>query len=153
MPDPKEENPREQSNYEILETRKHILEWNYDHENVVYSVIEMARKTGFNQQQSVMISTAASELSTNILRYANSGKIQISIIRDSHIQRMGIKIVATDRGPGISDLKKVMEENYSTFPGSLGLGLPSVKHIMDQFWIESELGAGTRVEILKWLEK
>jgi serine/threonine-protein kinase RsbT len=33
----------------------------------------------------------------------------------------------------------------------LGLGLPGVKRLMDEFAIESELGQGTMVTVKKWL--
>jgi serine/threonine-protein kinase RsbT len=43
-----------------------------------------------------------------------------------------------------------MQDNFSTSKDSLGLGLPSVKRIMDEFKIVSQPGCGTVVSALKW---
>jgi serine/threonine-protein kinase RsbT len=59
-------------------------------------------------------------------------------------------ISARDRGPGIRSLENVLRDGYST-SGGLGLGLPGVKRLMDEFAIESELRRGTTVTVKKWL--
>jgi serine/threonine-protein kinase RsbT len=95
-----------------------------------------------------MISTAAAELSTNILRYAGKGELFLRIVGDT--DRVGIEILAVDKGPGIYDVKKALEDSYTTTKGSLGLGLPSVRRIMDDFEIESSPVEGTRITARKW---
>ena len=62
----------------------------------------------------------------------------------------GIEIVAEDAGPGIADVKQAMQDRFSS-SGTLGLGLPGVKRMMDEFELESQLGQGTRVRVRKWL--
>lgn len=62
----------------------------------------------------------------------------------------GLLIIATDEGPGIPDIRKVMEDGYST-SGGLGAGLPGVKRLMDEFSIESNVGDGTEIKAIKWL--
>jgi serine/threonine-protein kinase RsbT len=42
-----------------------------------------------------------------------------------------------------------MCDGFST-SGSLGLGLPGVRRLMDDFEIVSEEGKGTRVTVRKW---
>ncbi len=42
-----------------------------------------------------------------------------------------------DQGPGIEDIRRVMEDGYTTFRG-LGAGLPGAKRLMDDFDIESD---------------
>jgi serine/threonine-protein kinase RsbT len=79
--------------------------------------------------------------------YAKSGEIVLKIVENG--SRHGIKIIARDEGPGIVDLDRAMQLGYST-SGSLGLGLPGVKKLMDEFEIVSERGKGTRVTVLKW---
>ena len=61
----------------------------------------------------------------------------------------GITVVASDRGPGIPDVARALEVGYST-SGSLGLGLPGVRRLMDEFEVESRVGHGTRVTARKW---
>lgn len=63
----------------------------------------------------------------------------------------GIMIIARDSGPGIRSIQDALRDGYST-SGGLGLGLPGVKRLMDEFVIESEVGRGTAVTIMKWLK-
>ena len=62
----------------------------------------------------------------------------------------GILIIAADQGPGIPDIRKVMEDGFST-SGGLGAGLPGVKRLMDEFKIETIPGEGTDIRATKWL--
>ena len=107
----------------------------------------MAARAGFGETEQCLIATAVSELATNIIRYAGSGEVTVRAVRDG--RREGVEVVALDRGPGISDVAKAMQENYST-GNSLGLGLPGVKRIMDEFTIDSTPGRGTRCVARKW---
>jgi serine/threonine-protein kinase RsbT len=107
----------------------------------------LAFKLGFSSSDSTLVATAISELARNILTYARTGEITMKIIRDS--VRLGIMVVASDEGPGIIDVRQAVKDGFST-SGSLGLGLPGVRRLMDEFMIESELGRGTRVTVKKW---
>lgn len=116
------------------------------------SVIEAARwcrDEGLSALDSQSVSTAVSELSRNILKYAGRGEISFS--RCDTGEQRGISIVASDTGPGIADLSAAMRDHFSS-SGTLGLGLPGVKRLMDRFDIESAPGAGTRVSVIKWRE-
>ena len=95
-----------------------------------------------------MIATTVSELARNILKYAGSG--EICLRRVKKIGGRGIEIEATDRGPGIEDCDVAMQDHFST-SGTLGLGLPAVKRMMDEFSLESTPGEGTRVTARKWI--
>jgi serine/threonine-protein kinase RsbT len=55
-----------------------------------------------------------------------------------------------DRGPGIEDIEQALQDQYSS-SGTLGLGLPGVKRMMDEFEINTEVGRGTTVVIRQWL--
>jgi serine/threonine-protein kinase RsbT len=61
-------------------------------------------------------------------------------------------VVASDRGPGIPDVARVMQYGYSTRRG-LGVGLPGAKWLMDEFQLQSEVGAGTTITMTKWLNR
>jgi serine/threonine-protein kinase RsbT len=67
----------------------------------------------------------------------------------SNGSRRGIVVVARDRGPGIGDLKLAVRSGYST-SGGLGLGLPGVRRIVDDFQIVSNRHDGTTVTVTKW---
>jgi len=107
----------------------------------------LAARLGFPSSDLALIATTISELARNILRYAGSGEIAVQPIDDGH--KPGILVIARDRGPGISDVRKALQDGYST-SGGLGLGLPGVRRLMDEFEIASEPGKGTTVTVKKW---
>jgi serine/threonine-protein kinase RsbT len=102
---------------------------------------------GFSSGDATLIATAISELARNILSYAQKGEIELKPIHNSG--RRGILVVASDRGPGIASVSKAMRDGFST-SGSLGLGLPGVRRLMDEFLISSQVGRGTTVAVKKW---
>jgi serine/threonine-protein kinase RsbT len=73
-------------------------------------------------------------------------------VQKPYIGTEGIELLAYDEGPGIPDINMAMQEQFSSQANSLGLGLPSVKNMMDEFFIESFVGQGTRVLVYKWKE-
>ncbi|GKV68259.1 serine/threonine-protein kinase RsbT [Sporosarcina sp. NCCP-2716] len=107
-----------------------------------------AKTTGFGTVDQARITTAISELARNIYLYAGKGKIEIERLSTNGMN--GITIIASDEGPGIPDLRKVMEDGFST-SGGLGAGMPGVKRLMDDFKVESEVGKGTTITATKWL--
>ncbi|MBD8006750.1 anti-sigma regulatory factor [Bacillus norwichensis] len=107
-----------------------------------------AKELGFGVVDQARITTAISELARNIFLYAGDGKVTINkVLLDG---KKGLKIVAEDEGPGIEDIRKVMEDGYST-SGGLGAGLPGVKRLMDEFDVQSQVGKGTVITAIKWL--
>jgi serine/threonine-protein kinase RsbT len=108
---------------------------------------EMAATLGFSPSELTLIATAISELARNIVLYAKKGEIVLRLIERGELR--GILIHACDHGPGISDIRRVLQGGYST-SRSLGLGLSGVKRLMDEFEIESKVGSGTKVTVRKW---
>lgn len=108
---------------------------------------ELALRLGFTATDAILIATAISELTRNVLQYAGRGDVRVT--RVDSAGRTGISVVVQDDGPGILDVGEAMQNGFST-SGSLGLGLPGVKRLMDEFEIESALRRGTTVRIKKW---
>jgi serine/threonine-protein kinase RsbT len=108
---------------------------------------ELAAQLGFQSTDLTLIATAISELARNIVLYAKRGEIVLRSAQRENGQ--GIMVVARDEGPGIRNIEQVMQVGYST-SGSLGLGLPGVKRLMDEFEITSKVGEGTTVAVAKW---
>ncbi|MBO0912410.1 MAG: anti-sigma regulatory factor [Acidobacteria bacterium] len=106
-----------------------------------------ASTLGFSSTDLTLIATAISELARNIVMYAKRGEIIVRLLRNS--DKQGIMVIARDQGPGIADIQQTMQDGFST-SRSLGLGLPGVRRLMDEFEIESQLGQGTVVTIKKW---
>ena len=107
----------------------------------------MAEQLGFSASEATLVATAISELARNIVNYARKGEIHVALVNDGG--RRGISVVARDHGPGIADIKLAVQSGYST-SGGLGLGLPGVRRIMDEFDIVSEPGLGTTITVTKW---
>jgi serine/threonine-protein kinase RsbT len=108
----------------------------------------LAAGLGFTGSDLTVIATAISELARNIIEYASTGDIVITAAEKGG--RPGITIVARDAGPGIADVPRALTAGYSTGPG-LGVGLPGVRRLMDEFEIASRAGEGTSVTVRKWL--
>jgi serine/threonine-protein kinase RsbT len=108
----------------------------------------LASELGFSVGDLTIIATAISEVARNILEYAQEGEIGLSLVRTG--SRVGMCVAARDAGPGIADVGRAMQDGYSTHKG-LGLGLPGVRRLMDDFEIASEVGNGTVVTMKKWV--
>jgi len=107
-----------------------------------------AEAAGFRKSEQYMIATAISELARNTFLYALRGEILIKVIEKNN--KKGLEIIAQDEGSGIKDIGQAMKDNFSTSNG-LGLGLPGVKRIMDEFVIETKAGVGTKITVRKWV--
>jgi serine/threonine-protein kinase RsbT len=102
---------------------------------------------GFDAARSQMVATAVSELAGNIIKYADRGEVVVRGI--TRRGRKGVEVVVSDNGPGIADVEQALRDHFST-SGTLGLGLPGVKRLMDEFSIQSAPGRGTTVVVCKW---
>ena len=108
----------------------------------------LAKSIEFGDVESYSIVTSVSELANNLVFHAHKGGM-ITMIAIKQNGTVGIEIIAEDEGPGIPDLKQAMQDGFSTNRG-LGGGLPGVKRLMDEFYITSEVGTGTRIVARKW---
>jgi serine/threonine-protein kinase RsbT len=107
----------------------------------------LALQLGFSVGETALIATAISELARNIVSYAGHGVIMLR--QYSLAGRVSVAIVASDQGPGIADVALALRDGYSS-SGGLGLGLPGVRRLMDEFEIVSEPGHGTTITVRKW---
>jgi serine/threonine-protein kinase RsbT len=108
---------------------------------------EYAVKIGMSLVNQTKVITAASELARNMLKYASGGTAVIEVV--SKGKENGIRLVFKDEGPGIKDIGQAMKDGFSTGK-SLGLGLPGTKRLVSEFAIESIVGKGTTVTVVKW---
>lgn len=109
----------------------------------------LAQEMKFSPTQSTLVATVISELARNIILYAGNGTIELLSTSDGG--RRGVRVVASDKGPGIEDISRALISGYSS-SGGLGLGLPGVRQLADEFHIESALGKGTTVTVLMWAQ-
>jgi serine/threonine-protein kinase RsbT len=110
-------------------------------------VKEYATKIGMGLVNQTKLITAASELVRNMLKYGKGGKVYIEVV--SKGRENGIRLIFEDKGPGIPDVALAMKDGFSTGK-SLGLGLPGTKRLVSEFDIQSVVGEGTKVTVIKW---
>ena len=91
--------------------------------------------------------TAASELARNALIYGGGGTMFWEIV--STESRTGLKLKFADEGPGIANMDLAMTDGWTSGKG-LGMGLTGSKRLVNDFEIDSAVGAGTRVTITRW---
>jgi serine/threonine-protein kinase RsbT len=108
----------------------------------------LASALGFLSIDLAMIATAISELTRNIITYAKNGTLYLELIEKDH--KKGLLVTIRDNGPGIENIEMAMQDGYSSSNG-LGLGLPGVRRLMDDFEIHSEVGKGTTIIATKWI--
>lgn len=109
---------------------------------------QLAAETGLNGSNLTVIATAISEMARNIVEYAREGEIILRVVQDG--LKRGVRVEARDHGPGIPNIELAMQDGYSTGRG-LGLGLPGIRRLMDDFAIQSKVGEGTTVVATKWI--
>jgi serine/threonine-protein kinase RsbT len=123
-----------------LETDEHVV-------SVRKAVREHALDLKLSLVDQTKLVTAASELARNTIKYGGGGAVVLERLTDG--LRSGLRLVFADDGPGIADVELALRDGY-TSGGGLGLGLGGAKRLADEFNIDSRLGEGTAVAIIKW---
>lgn len=102
---------------------------------------------GFSLVDQTKIITAASEIARNTIDYGGGGAMQMDHIRAGG--RQGLRLVFADKGPGIPDIARALQDGY-TSGGGLGLGLSGAKRLSSEFDIQSKVGEGTTITLIRW---
>ncbi|MFC4002799.1 ATP-binding protein [Prauserella oleivorans] len=102
-----------------------------------------AREAGLPAKAVDRVSIAASELASNLVKYACEGLLAVVA------SPRGFDLLATDRGPGLRRPEEALRDGYST-SGSLGTGLGGVRRLADEFDLYSRYGEGTTV-LARWV--
>jgi serine/threonine-protein kinase RsbT len=107
----------------------------------------IAGELKFSAIGKTMLVTAASELARNALLHGGGGEVFWTVLREG--DRAGVRLVFQDNGPGIRDLKLAMTDGW-TSGGGLGLGLSGARRLVHEFDVDSNIGKGTRVVVVRW---
>jgi serine/threonine-protein kinase RsbT len=102
---------------------------------------------GFTLVEQTKMVTAASELARNTLIYGGGGNADFEKLEEG--RRKGLRIVFRDAGPGIANIEQALRDGFTSGNG-LGLGLGGARRLVNEFNIESKVGQGTRVTIVRW---
>lgn len=131
----------------LLKNEKRQIQTSEDITLVRQQVRKIMQESGFSLVDQTKVVTAASELARNVLVHGGGGLVTINVIdNNGHI---GIQLIFEDEGPGIPDIEKALQDGFTTGDG-LGLGLGGAKRLVHEFFIQSEVGKGTKVEIIRW---
>jgi serine/threonine-protein kinase RsbT len=107
----------------------------------------LANDLGFSRTDATLVATVISEVARNIVVHASRGEIELKPAYEP--DRRGVVVVARDEGPGITDVDAALREGFGS-KGGLGLGLPGVRRIMDEFAIQTVPNKGTTVTMHMW---
>lgn len=120
----------------------------YEHDVVLarQRAREIAALLGFDNQDQTRIATAVSELARNAFVYAGRGRVEFEIEGRTVPQLFVIKI--GDSGPGIANLKEILEGSYASRTG-MGIGLIGARRLVDQCEIQSDARQGTKIALRK----
>ena len=106
------------------------------------------KRLGFPADVIRRVAIAMYEGEINMVIHADGGTADVEISPDL------ITVTLTDRGPGIPDVEKAMQEGFSTAPETVrnlgfgaGMGLPNIKRYTDTLKIDTEIGKGTTIHM------
>ena len=125
----------------------HEIQASEDIVTVRQAVRQRAVDVGFNLVDQTKIVTASSELARNTLIYGGGGRLLLETVENG--TRSGLRLIFGEDGPGIPDVPQALKDGF-TSGGGLGLGLGGAKRLSHEFEIQSEVGRGTRVTIVRW---
>ncbi len=111
------------------------------------AVRSLALKASLSIVDQTKIVTAASELARNTLVHGGGGSAQVELVQENG--KAGVRASFIDSGPGIANVELAMAGGFTT-AGGMGLGLSGSKRLVDAFDLDTEVGKGTRVTVIKW---
>jgi serine/threonine-protein kinase RsbT len=106
-----------------------------------------AAELGLSLVDQTKIVTATSELARNTVEYGGGGTMTLELL-DTETRR-GLRIIFEDHGPGIADISLALSDGYTSGNG-MGLGLGGSRRLVNEFDIQSRVGEGTRISIVRW---
>lgn len=121
--------------------------------NVASSVKKILKDRNIDHNIIKKIVVAIYEAEVNVVAHAYSGVIE------TDISQYRIRVLVSDKGPGIADIPQAMQEGYSTASDAVremgfgaGMGLSNMKKNSDIMNITSKIGEGTTVELITFFE-
>jgi serine/threonine-protein kinase RsbT len=107
----------------------------------------LGERVGFGALELAHLVTATAEVAGNAWRHGGGGRVELEPV-EQH-RRVGVAVRVVDDGPGITDVEAAMRDGWSSI-GSLGVGLPGARRLMDEFRIAARPGGGAKVEMIRW---
>ena len=102
--------------------------------------VRLATKLGFNEGRVGDVGIVVSEIAANLWKHATQGSLALQVALRSGVP--GVRVIATDRGPGMDDLGLSALDGHST-SGTLGVGLGAVLRLSTSVDITTQPRRGT----------
>lgn len=131
----------------VSASKEYPVESSEDIVRVRQQTRELAIAAGFNLVEQTKVVTASSEIARNALVHGGGGQATLELVRDG--SKVGVRLIFRDTGPGIPDISLALKDGY-TSSGGMGHGLGGAKRLTHEFDIQSTVGQGTRVTLLRW---
>ncbi|MBP5224251.1 MAG: anti-sigma regulatory factor [Lachnospiraceae bacterium] len=107
------------------------------------------RELGLPSELIRRVAIAMYEGEINMVIHADGGTADVIVSEEA------ITIVLEDKGPGIADVEKAMQEGFSTATSTIqslgfgaGMGLPNMKRYTDEMHIDTTVGVGTKITMV-----
>jgi len=120
-----------------------------DHDVVLcrQKVRRLTQEINFSLVDQTKMVTAAGELGRNAVIYGGGGRMLWDVVENG--ARRGLRLQFVDEGPGIANLELALTDGWTSGNG-LGMGLSGARRLVNEFELDSNPGAGTRVTITRW---
>jgi anti-sigma regulatory factor (Ser/Thr protein kinase) len=106
---------------------------------------DLSWRMQFDETTAGRLALVVTELATNLVKHGGGGEV---LLRAIEVPRGAVEVFALDRGPGMANVSRCLQDGYST-AGSAGTGLGAVQRISSGFdvWSRPKSGAAVRIEI------
>ena len=118
------------------------------------AVKKVLKQLGFSPEIIRKVAVAMYECEINMVIHADGGMIDVEITPEK------IRMIHADKGPGIKDIEKAMQEGFSTADEKVrelgfgaGMGLPNMKRYTDEMNITTKIGEGTVVDMTVYVKQ
>jgi anti-sigma regulatory factor (Ser/Thr protein kinase) len=99
---------------------------------------QLAGQVGLDAGDAGRLALVVTEAASNICKHAGSGEIVLGADPEAR----AVEVIAIDRGPGMADVARCMEDGYST-AGSPGTGLGAIQRLASSLDVYSQPQGGT----------
>jgi serine/threonine-protein kinase RsbT len=107
----------------------------------------LATELNFSSAEAILLAAVVSELARNMVTHATRGEVRLKVTHGDAGPN-GVQVIGCEDGPGISDIDQGLRDGFST-SGSLGVELPTLRHVVDEFQVDSAVSRGTTVTVTK----
>jgi anti-sigma regulatory factor (Ser/Thr protein kinase) len=110
------------------------------HNVVKRDITRLAESYGFSPGEVGKVNIIVAEMASNLFKHgAVNGQI---LVRPLDPKQAGLEILCLDKGPGMADVRQMLEDGVST-AGTSGEGLGAINRLSDEFDIFSQKDVGT----------